>query len=189
VVAELDLDSVLERVVEAAREVSGAGYVALGVLDESRCELERFITVGIDEDTRRTIGSLPRGRGVLGELIADWVTLRLAEVGAHARSDGFPPEHPPMKTFLGVPVTVEGQPFGNLYLTEKAGGEDFTEEDERAVEVLAGFAGVAIDHARRYSGLESRHAELRGTVDALEATLPSPGRWAVRPTWRRSWSW
>jgi two-component system, NarL family, sensor histidine kinase DevS len=171
VVADLDLDSVLERVVEPAREVSGARYVALGVLDESRSELARFITVGIDEDTRRRIGSLPRGRGVLGEVIARPVTLRLPDVGAHPRSYGFPPEHPPMKTFLGVPVVVEGQPFGNLYLTDKAGGEEFTEEDEQAVEVLAKFAGVAIDHARRYSGLESRHADLRRAVDALEATL------------------
>ena len=171
VVADLDLDSVLERVVEAAREVSGARYVALGVLDESRSELARFLTVGIDEDTRGRIGSLPRGRGVLGELIGHPVTLRLADVGAHPRSYGFPPGHPPMRTFLGVPLLVAGEPFGNLYLTEKAGGEEFTEEDERVVGVLAEFAGVAIDHARRYSGLESRHADLRRTVDALEATL------------------
>jgi GAF domain-containing protein len=99
------------------------------------------------------------------------VTLRLADVGSHPHSYGFPPEHPPMKTFLGVPVKVEGQPFGNPYLTDKAGGAQFTEEDEQAVEVLAEFAGVAIDRARRYSGLESRHTELRRTVDALEATL------------------
>jgi len=171
VVTDLDLDSVLERVVEAAREVSGARYVALGVLDESRSELAQFITVGIDEDTRGRISSLPRGRGVLGELIGHPVTLRLADVGAHPHSYGFPPGHPPMRTFLGVPLLVAGEPFGNLYLTEKAGGDEFTEEDERAVGVLAEFAGVAIDHARRYSGLESRHADLRRTVDALEATL------------------
>ena len=152
VVADLDLDSVLERVVEAAREVSGARYVALGVLDESRSELARFITVGIDEDTRRRIGSLPRGRGVLGKLIAHPVTLRLSDVGAHPHSYGFPHEHPPMKTFLGVPVTVDGQPFGNLYLAEKAGGEEFTEGDEQAVEALAEFAGVAIDRTRRLFG-------------------------------------
>ena len=171
VLCELDLDAVLERVVEAAREVSGASYAALGVLDRSRTELERFITVGIDEATRGRIGELPRGRGVLGELITSPVPLRVADVGAHAHSYGFPAEHPPMRTFLGVPVVVGGEPFGNLYLTEKAGGEEFTEEDEVTVGVLAEFAGVAIDHARRYSGLESRYVELRRAVDALDATL------------------
>jgi two-component system, NarL family, sensor histidine kinase DevS len=171
VVTEVDLDRVLERVVEATQAVSGARYVALGVLDEARCELERFITVGIDEDTKRRIGSLPHGRGVLGELIEHPGTLRLADVGEHPHSYGFPPEHPPMRTFLGVPVMVEGEPFGNLYLCDKAGGEEFTEEDEQTVELLADFAGVAIDHARRYSGLASAHAELRHTVDTLEATL------------------
>ena len=171
VLCELDLDAVLQRVVEAAREVSGASFAALGVLDRSRTELERFITVGIDEATRGGIGELPRGRGVLGELIANPVPLRLADVGAHAHSYGFPAEHPPMRTFLGVPVVVGGEPFGNLYLTEKAGGEEFTEEDVLTVGVLAEFAGVAIDHARRYSGLESRYVELRRTVDALDATL------------------
>ena len=171
VLCELDLDAVLQRVVEAAREVSGASFAALGVLDRSRTELERFITVGIDEATRRGIGELPSGRGVLGELIANPVPLRVADVGAHPHSYGFPAEHPPMRTFLGVPVMVGGEPFGNLYLTEKAGGDEFTEEDETTVGVLAEFAGVAIDHARRYSGLESRCVELRRTVDALDATL------------------
>jgi signal transduction histidine kinase len=171
VVDELDLDVVLERVVEAARQLSGAQYAALGVLDESRRELERFITAGLDEEARRRIGSPPRGRGVLGELIEHPVTLRLADVGSHPHSYGFPPGHPPMRTFLGVPVMAGEEPFGNLYLAEKAGGVEFTEEDEQAVELLAEFAGVAIDHARRYSGLQERHSDLRRTVDALEATL------------------
>jgi signal transduction histidine kinase len=171
VVDELDLDVVLERVLEAARDLSGARYAALGVLDESRRELERFLTSGLDDATRRGIGALPRGRGVLGELIENPLTLRLADVGAHPHSYGFPPGHPPMKTFLGVPVTVGEEPFGNLYLAEKAGGGEFTDEDQQAVEQLAEFAAVAIDHARRYSGLEARHSDLRRTVDALEATL------------------
>jgi signal transduction histidine kinase len=171
VLSDLDLDVVLERLVESAREVSGARYAALGVLDASRTELERFITAGIDEPTRRRIGELPKGRGVLGELITDPVTLRLENVGAHPHSYGFPPGHPPMRTFLGVPVVVGGQPFGNLYLAEKAGGEQFTEQDERIVELLAGFAAVAIDHARRYTSLDARHTELRRNVDALDATL------------------
>lgn len=169
--SDVDLDVVLERVVEAAREVSGARYAALGVLDESRIELERFITVGIDDLERRGIGELPRGRGVLGELIVHPLPLRLADVGAHPHSYGFPAGHPPMNTFLGVPVLVDGQVFGNLYLTEKAGREPFSEADEETVVLLARFAGVAIDHARRCSGLETRHGELGRTVDALDARL------------------
>lgn len=168
---DLDLDVVLGRVLESARELSGARYAALGVTDEARTELDRFITVGIDEDTRERIGELPRGRGVLGELITYPVALRLADVDAHPHSYGFPPGHPPMRTFLGVPILVGGVPFGNLYLTEKEGGGEFTEQDEETIGLLAEFAGVAIDHARRYSGLEAQHAELRRTVDALDATM------------------
>ena len=171
VLAELDLDVVLERVVEAARDLTGARYAALGVLDRSRRELERFITVGIDDETRRRIGALPRGRGVLGELIDDPRPLRLADVGAHPHSYGFPPGHPEMSSFLGVPVLVAGGPFGNLYLTEKAGAEEFSEEDERAVVRLADLAGVAIDHARRYTTAERQRVELQRTVDALEAMI------------------
>jgi signal transduction histidine kinase len=169
--SDLDLDVVLNRVVEAAAELSGARYAALGVTNEARTKLERFVTVGIDEETRRTIGEVPRGRGVLGELIAHPETLRLADVRAHPHSYGFPAGHPTMRTFLGVPILVRGVPFGNLYLTEKAGGAQFTEEDERTIGLLAQFAGVAIDHARRYSGLEAQHSELRRTVDALDATM------------------
>ena len=156
---------------ESARELSGARYAALGVTDESRTRLERFITAGIDEHAREMIGELPRGRGVLGELIVHPVPLRLGDVGAHPHSYGFPPGHPPMTTFLGVPVMIAGTPFGNLYLTDKGGGEQFTDEDEETVVLLAEFAGIAIDHARRYSGLEARHVELQRTVDALDATL------------------
>jgi signal transduction histidine kinase len=171
VLSELDLEVVLRRLVESARELSGARYAALGVTDESRSELERFITVGIDDETRGRIGDLPRGRGVLGELIAHAAPLRLADVGAHPHSYGFPPGHPPMKTFLGVPVMIDGIPFGNLYLTEKAGGEQFTDEDEQTIVLLAELAGVAIDHARRYSRLEAQRAELQRTVEALDATM------------------
>ena len=171
VLSELDLEVVLQRVLESARELSGARYAALGVTDEARSELERFIVTGIDEDDRERIGDLPRGRGVLGELIAHPMPLRLADVGAHPHSYGFPPGHPPMRTFLGVPVLIRGVPFGNLYLTEKAGGEEFTEEDEEAITLLAEFAAVAIDHARRYSRLDAQHSELKRTVDALDATM------------------
>jgi signal transduction histidine kinase len=171
VLSELDLELVLQRVLESARELSGARYAALGVTDESRAALERFITIGIDEHDRERIGDLPKGRGVLGELIAHPVPLRLADVSAHPHSYGLPPGHPPMRTFLGVPVVIGGIPFGNLYLTEKAGGEQFTEEDEQTVGLLAEFAGVAIDHARRYSRLDAQHTELKRTVDALDATM------------------
>lgn len=171
VLADLDLDVVLERVAQAARELTGAQYAALGVLDASRRGLERFISVGVDEMTRRRIGALPRGRGVLGELIRDPRPLRLADVGAHPHSYGFPEGHPAMRTFLGVPVFAAGEPFGNLYLAEREDGEEFTEEDEQALIRLAELAGVAIDHARRYSGVEAQRAELERTVHALDATV------------------
>jgi two-component system, NarL family, sensor histidine kinase DevS len=167
---ELDMDVVVDRLLESARELTGARYAALGVLDSSRTELDRFITVGVEEDARRQIGVLPRGRGVLGELIRDPVPLRLAEVGDHPRSYGFPLGHPPMHSFLGVPVLIDGVPFGSLYLTEKTGASQFTDEDERSVTTLAKFAGLAIDHARRYAGAAARGDELARTVAALEAT-------------------
>ena len=161
---------VLERVLDAAQGLTEARYAALGVLDESRSELTRFITRGIDPTTHAAIGSLPRGRGVLGVLIDDPVTVRLSNVGEHPHSYGFPPGHPPMKTFLGVPILVDGEPFGNLYLTEKSGGVDFSEADEQAVVILAEYAAVAIDHARRYAGASDRRDELERTVAAFEAT-------------------
>jgi two-component system, NarL family, sensor histidine kinase DevS len=150
VVSGLNVDVVLERVPEAARQLTGARYAALGVLDRSRHELERFTTAGLDESsTRRRIGALPRGRGLLGELIADPRPLRLADVSAHPRSYGFPSGHPVMKTFLGVPLLVDGKPFGNLYLTDKRRGEEFTAEDEQAVVRLAELAGIAIERLSR----------------------------------------
>ena len=170
VLGELDLDVVLDRVLQSARELTGARYAAFGVLDASRTELDRFITVGIDELVRLEIGALPRGHGVLGELIRDPVALRLTEVGEHPRSYGFPLGHPPMHSFLGVPILVSGMPFGSLYLTEKAGSDQFTDADEESVTTLAKFAGLAIDHARRYTGAAARGDELARTVAALEAT-------------------
>jgi signal transduction histidine kinase len=170
VLGELDLDVVLDRVLEAAQELTEARYAALGVLNESKTELTRFITRGIDEHARATIGPLPRGRGVLGALIDDPAPLRVSDVGEHPRSYGFPHGHPPMRGFLGVPLMVAGEPFGNLYLTEKAGDAEFSQEDEQAVVTLAEFAGVAIDHARRYTGASERRDELERTVAALEAT-------------------
>ena len=170
VLGELDLEAVIDRVLQSARELTGARYAALGVLDSSRTELERFIAVGIDEQARAQIGMLPRGRGVLGELIRDPVPLRLGEVGEHSRSYGFPLGHPPMHSFLGVPILVAGVSFGSLYLTEKTGGGQFTDADEESAVTLARFAGVAIDHARRYTGAAEHRDQLARTVAAFEAT-------------------
>jgi GAF domain-containing protein len=114
VLKELDLDAGLQRVLESACALTDARYAALGVLDQSRTELGRFLTMGIDEDTRQLIGALPKGHGVLGELIRDPVPLRIADVGAHAHSYGFPAAHPPMRSFLGVPIFVGDRAFGNL---------------------------------------------------------------------------
>ncbi len=170
VLSELDLDAVLDRVLNAAQELTQARYAAIGVLNEERTELTRFLTRGIDAVTHEAIGSLPRGRGVLGVLISEPKPLRLANVGDHPRSYGFPAAHPAMDSFLGVPILIDGRPFGNLYLTEKADGAQFSKEDEDAVLVLADFAGVAIDHARRYTGAREHHEDLSRTVAALEAT-------------------
>src|SRR5262245_23268536 len=125
VVSELDLEAVLHRVLEEARELTGAHYAALGVLDERKEELERFLTSGASPEMRRAIGDLPRGRGVLGVLIRDPRPLRLRDVGEHPRSFGFPVGHPPMRSFLGVPVLIRGEAFGNLYLTDKADADEF----------------------------------------------------------------
>jgi GAF domain-containing protein len=152
VVGELDLDVVLERVLQASSDLTDAKYAALGVLDETRSKLARFLTLGIDEPKRREIGPLPRGRGVLGELILHPVPLRMADVDGHPCSYGFPPGHPPMRSFLGVPVLVGGEPYGNLYLTDKQSAAEFTAEDEETVVLLAEFAGAAIAHERRTTG-------------------------------------
>jgi signal transduction histidine kinase len=168
-VAELDLEALLHRVLEVARELTGARYAALGILDEDKRELERFITVGIDEATRERIGHLPRGRGVLGLLIDDPKPLRLDNVGHHPRSYGFPLAHPSMETFLGVPVMIRGEAYGNLYLTEKAGGP-FDGADEESAVTLAGWAGIAIENARLYGDVERRRTELERAVRSLEAT-------------------
>ncbi len=168
-VAQLDLEGVLKQVVEVARELTGARYAALGILDEDRRELERFIYVGIDEEARAQIGDLPRGRGVLGELIRNPAPLRLREVGEHPRSFGFPAGHPPMHSFLGVPIVVRGQAYGNLYLTEKEEG-DFDAADEEAATILAEWAAVTIFNVRLYGQSEEERGTLERAVHGLEAT-------------------
>ncbi len=166
---ELDQRVVLDRVLETARETTGARFAALGILNEDHTELEHFLTTGVDEATHRAIGSLPRGRGVLGTLIEHPYPLRLRDVGEHASSYGFPAGQPVMRSFLGVPVVIRGRVWGNLYLTEKADG-DFTADDEEAAVILAEWAAIAIENARLYETSERRREELERAVRGLEAT-------------------
>jgi signal transduction histidine kinase len=169
-VAELDLETVLDRVLDVARELTGARYAAIGILDDRRrTELERFLVSGIDEATQRVIGDLPRGHGILGELIRHPEPLRLDDLSNHPRSYGFPPGHPPMTTFLGVPIVIRGEAWGNLYLTEKQGGA-FDERDQQTLIVLADWAAVAISNARLYTDVERQRNELQRAVRSLEAT-------------------
>jgi signal transduction histidine kinase len=169
-VSEHDLETLLRRLLVVAEELTGARYLALGILDERRQSLERFIARGLPEEVQAEIGDLPRGRGILGELIVDPKPLRLHDVGDHPRSYGFPPGHPPMTNFLGVPIMIRGEAYGNLYLTEKQGADDFTDEDEQSIVVLADWAAIAIDNARLYQGLLSRQSELERAVSGLETT-------------------
>jgi signal transduction histidine kinase len=148
--AELSLDALLQRLVETAAEITGARYAALGVIDKSGRTLERFLTTGIDEHTHAAIGELPRGRGILGVLIREAHALRLDDIGTDPRSVGFPRNHPPMKSFLGVPIMQRGVAYGNLYLTEKEGDGQFTDEDVDLTQLLAAQAAVAIENARLY---------------------------------------
>jgi len=148
--SELSLDAVLQKIVEAAAELTGARYAALGVLDPSGQGLERFITTGIDAETQAAIGDFPRGRGILGALIEDAKPLRIDNIADDPRSVGLPTNHPPMHAFLGVPILLRGVAYGNLYLTEKEGGVPFTEEDEELTQLLSSQAAVAIENARLY---------------------------------------
>jgi signal transduction histidine kinase len=173
--SELSLDALLEKLVQLAADLTRARYAALGVIDETGQGLERFITTGIDEDTRSEIGPLPRGRGILGVLIRDAAPLRLTDIAEDPRSVGFPPHHPPMHTFLGVPIELRGVAYGNLYLTEKEDGAAFTEDDEELVTLLAAQAAVAIENARLYESstrwsrqLESLHDIVRTIVEETD---------------------
>jgi len=168
-VSELDPEAVLHQVLEVARELTGARYAALGILDPAGRELERFITSGIDDETRRTIGELPRGRGLLGELIQHPEPLRLEHLNRHPKSYGFPPGHPPMTSFLGVPVVVRGEAYGNLYLTDREDGP-FDARDEETLSILARWAGVAIANSRLHAGIEQQRDDLERAVRGLEAT-------------------
>ena len=165
---ELHLDDVLDRIVQTAATVIGARYAALGVIDEHGKGLSKFVYTGLSSFDRERIGKLPVGRGLLGALISDPHPISLPNLGADPRSVGFPPNHPPMTTFLGVPIHSRGTAFGNLYLTEKEGGDRFTPEDEWLATVLAGQAGVAIENARLYEEAERNEAAARRRQQTLE---------------------
>jgi signal transduction histidine kinase len=174
--SELSLPAVLTKIVELACTVADAEYGAVGVLGQDG-RLQDFITHGIPEDQRSAIGHLPIGRGILGALISDAHPLRLARIHDDPRSVGFPPHHPPMTSFLGVPITVRGRTYGNLYLTQKRNDTEFTEGDQRAVVTLAAQAGVAIENARLFSeaqqrlALEARHRLARELHDSVSQAL------------------
>ena len=169
--SELSLDAVLQKVVETAATLTDARYAALGVLDPSGQRLERFLTTGIDEAQRAAIGDPPTGRGILGVLIREAAPLRLHDLAGDPRSVGFPPGHPPMETFLGVPISLRGVAYGNLYLTEKAGGADFTDDDEEAVVMLGSQAAVAIENARLYESATRWSAQLESLNEVMNVLV------------------
>ena len=168
-VSRIELDDVLERLLVTACDVTGARYAAIGVLDRDRRRLERFLTHGVDERTHAAIGDLPHGRGVLGVLIERPQALRLDDVREHPDSYGFPDGHPPMETFLGVPVTIGGEVWGNLYLTEREGGA-FTKADEQAAALLADWAAIAVDNAHLHADTTTRRRVAEQTLRRLDAT-------------------
>ena len=166
--ADLTLDGVLARIVEISRHLTGAQYAALGVLNSGpRKGLRTFVHHGMTPVQVEEIGDLPTGHGILGLLIDRPEPLRLHEIAAHPESYGFPPHHPPMRSFLGVPVRIRDQVFGNLYLTEKPGDGDFTQEDEEIVIALAAAAGVAIENARLYEEADRREEWLAATAEII----------------------
>src|SRR4051812_11115125 len=168
--SDLDLRSTLQRIVEAACALAGARYGALGVISPDRT-LSDFITHGIDAETHAAIGDLPHGRGVLGLLITDPRPVRMPDITEHPQSYGFPPNHPPMHSFLGVPVRTRDQIFGNLYLAEKQGAAEFSDDDEEIVVALAAAAGVAIDNARLFEVAQQRERWLAATAEITGVLL------------------
>ncbi len=164
VTSGLDLEVTLSTIVRTAIELVDARYGALGVRGDDH-ELTEFVYQGIDDETRALIGHLPEGRGVLGVLIDDPKPIRLDDIHQHPASVGFPPNHPPMRTFLGVPVRIRDEVFGNLYLTDKTNGQPFSEDDEVLVEALASAAGVAVENARLYQLSRDRQAWIAATRD------------------------
>ena len=181
--SELSLDALLQRLVEIAAELTGARYAALGVVDRSGEGLESFVTTGIDAETHAAIGDLPRGRGILGALIRDAQPLRLHDLSADPRSVGFPRNHPPMQTFLGVPVLLRGVVYGDLYLTEREDGEDFSAEDQELVQLLAAQAAVAIENARLYENSTRWLRQLESLHEIGDAIAGSSSSVACSTSW------
>ncbi|MFE5968612.1 GAF domain-containing protein, partial [Streptomyces sp. NPDC056463] len=168
----LELHSTLDRICETAAELAGSRYAAIGVVDEEGEGLSDFVTYGVDDEVARRIGRRPDGHaGLLGALIRDPRTIRLADLSADPRSAGFPPGHPPMRTFLGVPIRVQGEIFGNLYLAEKNDGGEFNDYDVHMVRVLATEAGIAIGNARLYEAARQRERWIDGSVAVTTALL------------------
>jgi signal transduction histidine kinase len=178
--SDLDLPNVLSRIVEAATRLTDAQYGALGVVG-AESYLVEFVTTGIEDEDRRRIGDLPHGRGILGLLIREPRPIRMKDLTDHPASYGFPPHHPAMESFLGVPVRIRGTVFGNLYLTEKSGGGEFTDTDEQLVVALAGVAGLLIENARAY-GASERRREWLEAVATLPETLQPPIDWEASLT-------
>ena len=176
VISGLDLDRTLQTIVQTATELVDARYGALGVVGDQ--DLIEFVVAGIDEETRHRIGPPPSGRGVLGLLLQDPKPMRLEDIRMHPDSVGFPANHPQMHTFLGVPVRIHDEIYGNLYLTEKAGGQPFSEDDEVLVEALAAAAGIAIANARLYEQSRARQSWIEATRDIATELLrgTEPGR-------------
>jgi signal transduction histidine kinase len=172
--SELDLAAVLQRIITTACSLVGARYGALGVLGPERDQLVQFITHGLDDETRARIGHIPHGHGVLGLLIKEPKALRLHEISEHPKSVGFPPNHPPMHSFLGVPLLVREEVFGNLYLSDKENGEDFSPADEEVVTALAAAAGVAVENARLYEQSRNREAWLRAAAECTRTLTSEP---------------
>jgi signal transduction histidine kinase len=178
--AKLSLEAVLQRIANRACKVVGARYAALGVLD-GKGGLSQFITAGIDEKTKRAIGPLPVGKGILGVLVHEAKPLRLKNLTMDPRAHGFPTNHPPMKSFLGVPIVSKGKVFGNLYLTEKRGAEEFSQNDEDIAMTLAAQAAIAIENASLYEELHRSYQELKRSQALLlrQEKLASLGRLAA----------
>jgi signal transduction histidine kinase len=173
---ELDVEQVLHSIVEAAAVLVDAAYAALGVIGPDGTTLSAFHTVGVTEGQIAAIGPFPEGHGILGELIRHPQSLRIPEISKHHASYGFPPGHPPMKSFLGVPIRVRDQVFGNLYLTEKRGGVEFDEEDESVLSTLAVAAGVAIDNARLYEDARLRERWQRANAEISHSLMSGSDR-------------
>lgn len=183
--SELELDAILHKLVATAATLTGARYAALGVIGDDGASLDRFVTHGLTDAEHAVIGVPPEGRGVLGAVIREARPIRLRDLTRDSAAVGFPPNHPPMRSFLGVPILLRGSVYGNLYLTEKEGGEDFTEEDQDLTTLLAAQAAVAIENARRVErdalarAVEAQETERRrlarelhdGTGQALTSIL------------------